>query len=107
MKKWKTLFFISLVLLVVSNLFWIYTSLDAGVTQTYQNDSIEKQEKVINILGEMLVEGYKKYSQQELLFLLRQKYPDGFIVKEENEVIYQGIHFVFENDSLVSVTEKW
>src|SRR6056297_2779823 len=107
MKKWKTLFFFSFVLLVVSNLFWIYTSLDAGVTQTYRNDSIEKQEKVINLLGEMVVEGSKKYSQQELLFLLRQKYPDGFIVEQENEVIYQGVHFEFENDSLVSVTENW
>ncbi len=107
MKKWKILFFTSLVLLVVTNLFWLYKSIDIGITQTYQGDSTEKQEEVIGILSELIIEGAKKYSQEDILFLLRQKYPDGFIVMEENKVIYYGIHFEFENDSLVSIIDNW
>jgi len=107
MKKWKTLFFSSLVLLLVTNLFWFYETLDTGVSQTYQQDSIEKQEKVIGILSDLIIQGAKDYSKKDILFLLRQKYPDGFIVEEENKVIYREIYFEFENDSLVSITENW
>ncbi|WP_421774629.1 Imm58 family immunity protein [Gracilimonas sp.] len=107
MKNWKTLFFSSLVLLVVTNLFWLYKSLDYGVSLTYQEDSYEKQKQVIGILGDLIVEGAQDYSKKDVLFLLRQKYPDGFIVEEENKVIYEGIYFDFENDSLVSITENW
>lgn len=107
MKKWKTLFFSSLVLLVVSNLFWFYEALDTGVSQTYQQDSYEKQERVIGILGDLIIEDAQDYSKKDVLFLLRQKYPDGFIVDEENKVIYEGIGFEFVNDSLVSITQNW
>ncbi|MEP1150345.1 MAG: hypothetical protein ABJH08_01345 [Balneola sp.] len=107
MKKWKTLFFSSLVLLVVTNLFWLYEAIDTGVSQTYQQDSFEKQERVIEILGDIIVEGAQNYSKVDILFLLRQNYPDGFIVEEENKVIYEGIYFEFKNDSLVSITENW
>jgi hypothetical protein len=107
MKKWKPLFYACLSLLIISNLFWVFRTIDLGTSNTYQGVTIVNQERVVEILGELIVDGAKGYSKKDVLFLLRQKYPDGFIVEEENKVIYEGIHFEFANDSLASVTENW
>jgi len=107
MKKWKPLFYSCLILLIVSNLFWVYKTIDAGTSMTYQGVTIQDQEQVIEILGELIIEGADNYSQKDILHILRQKYPDGFIVEEQNKIIYEGIHFKFRNDSLVEVTEDW
>ena len=107
MKKWRTLFYACLTLLIISNLFWLYKTIDAGTSITYQGVTIVNQEGVIEILGELIVDGAQNYSQKDVLHILRQKYPDGFIVERQDEVIYEGIHFEFKNDSLVHVTENW
>ena len=99
--------FFCLALLVVSNVYLFYQLLDSGITITYISNTMEKQEEAIKLLGEIIVEEGKAYSQNDVLFLLRQKYKDGFIVEDTNSVSYQGIEFLFKNDTLVSVRDIW
>lgn len=47
--RWKILFWVSLGLLVLSNIFWIYVILDNAVGMTYFKDTCTKHE------GDMLV----------------------------------------------------
>lgn len=107
MKNWKAAFFVCLALLVVSNVYLFYQLLDSGTTITYTSDTMEKKDQAIKLLGEIIVEEGKAYSQKDVLFLLRQKYEDGFIVEDSNSISYQGIEFLFENDTLVSVQDIW
>ena len=107
MKHWKTAFFVCLILLVVSNVYLYFQLLDSGITNTYTSDTIEKQDEAIRLLGKIIVEEGKVYSQKDVLFLLRQKYPNGFIVEDSNTVSYEGIKFKFEQDSLVDVVDNW
>ena len=72
MKYWKKLFFITLVLLIVSNLFWLYSTIDAGVTYTYKQVSLEEKSKAINMLGSLIVKGGQKYTKRDILHILRQ-----------------------------------
>jgi len=57
MKKWKWSFFITLTLLIVTNLFWFYSVLDVGVTYTYQQVSLDDKAKSVKMLGELIVKG--------------------------------------------------
>jgi len=106
-KNWKTAFFVCLVALVISNGYLSFQLLDEGITNTYKSETMEKQDEALRLLGEIIVEEGKTYTQKDILFLLRQKYEDGFIVEDSNSVSYQGIKFLFENDSLVSIQDIW
>lgn len=107
MKNWKSAFFICLSLLIISNVYLFYQLLDSGITITYTSDTMEKQDEVIEILGEIIVSEGKDYSKKDILFLLRQNYPNGFIVEDSNTVCYEGVEFRFKQDSLVDVIETW
>ena len=87
MNKWKVSFFVALVLLVGSNLFWLYSAIDAGVTYTYQQVSLDDLSDAHSFLGELVVKGSKEYSQKDILHLVRQSYPNAFIVEEGNKII--------------------
>ena len=106
-KKWKSAFFVCLTFLIVSNVYLFYQLLDSGMTNTYTSDTLEKQDETIRLLGDIIVEEGKGYSQKDVLFLLRQKYQDGFIVEDSNRISYEGIEFIFQNDSLINIADVW
>jgi len=103
MNKWKLSFFFTLVLLLVSNLFWFYSALDAGVTYTYQQVSLDDKTKAVKILGELIVKGGNKYTKKDILHLLRQAYKDALIVEEENSININGVHFIFKDGNLSEI----
>ena len=83
----------------------MYSLLDSGVTQTYQQVTIDEQDRTIQSLGEFIVKGTKDYSKKDILYLLRQAKPKAFIVEEPNKIIYEGAEFLFEQDILVKITK--
>ena len=107
MKTWKTLFYACLLLLIITNVSWFYKGLDMGISMTYQDASMEYQNKAFGVLGELVVEGFEDKSKKDFLLLLRGKYPDGFIVEEQDKITYAQIHFEFKNDSLVEIAGNW
>ncbi|MDF3127211.1 hypothetical protein [Rheinheimera sp. 1928-s] len=103
MNKWKVSFFVTSVLLVGSNLFWLYSAIDAGITYTYQQVSLDDLSDAHRFLGELVVKGGKEYSQKDILHLVRQSYPDAFIVEEGNKIMVNNVTFTFEGGKLSKV----
>lgn len=83
----------------------MYSLLDSGVTQTYQQVTIDDQDQIIFSLGELIVKGTKDYSHKDILFLLRESKPKAFIVEEENKIIFEGMEFLFNDDKLIKVSK--
>ena len=105
MNKWKIAFIVAIVLLIITNLFWLFNSLDMGITSTYQDITVDNQNKTISALGALIVKGSKDYNQKDILHLLRQADPKAFIIEEDNKISYDGVNFKFENGTLVSVSQ--
>lgn len=103
MNRWKTAFWLAAAVLVVSNLFWLYIALDAGISQTYLEASYDEQQKASADLGSLVVKGATKYSRKDVLHMLRRAKPSAFIVEEGDKIIFEGIVFRFESDRLVEV----
>lgn len=102
MNKWKWAFFICLAVLLLSGLFFVYSAIDQSVSYTYLEVSYDDQVAANKVLGNLIVQGGKEYSQKDFLHLLRQAYPQEFIVEEGNMIIMGHNQFKFENDRLIS-----
>lgn len=101
--KWKVSFFVTTMLLISSNVYWLLVSIDQGLTNTYLSYDYVDANKSIKSLGELIVKGASDYNQKDILYLLRQANPDSFIVEEDNIIITEYAKFVFEDDKLVDV----
>ena len=103
MNKWKISFFVCLFLLVISSTILIYNTIDLGISYTYLEVSYDDQIEANKVLGNLIVQGGKEYTQKDLLHLLRLEYPDAFIVEEEQKILMGPNSFEFENNKLVRV----
>ncbi len=103
MKKWKIAFFVVLVALLASNIFWFMSILDQGITYTYQQVTVDDQKKSIETLGTLVVQNSQNMNQKDILHLLRKAAPDAFIVEENNIISVEGLKFEFENGTLKKV----
>ena len=103
MNKWKVPFLITVPILLISNVFFIYMVIDTWISYSYLQDSFNYHSKSESSLGKLIVEGSKAYSQKDILHLLRQAEPDEFIVEEGNKIFYSGNTFIFEGDRLVKI----
>jgi len=100
--KWKTSFLISLLLLVASNGFWVYATIDQAVSYSYLSDSYAYVSDAKHELGKLIVQGAAKYDlgQDDILHLLRQADPDAFIVEEGNSILTKHSKFAFDQGKL-------
>jgi len=51
MIKWKWAFFVTLALLIATNSFWVYSFIDARVTYTYQQVSLNDKSRAVKCLA--------------------------------------------------------
>lgn len=93
----------TLLALLATNAFWFYTAIDAGVTYTYQQVSLDEKSKSVKMLGEVIVKGGTKYTKKDILHILRQVNKEAFIVEEENLINVEGTSFIFINNKLSEV----
>lgn len=105
--RWKSAFWVCLILLVLSNIFWYYQLTDARVSYSYLSVTSQDRGKIIESLGKLIVKGANKYSEQDVLYLLRQANPKALIVQEANKITYEQIEFNFKDDKLVEVTTAY
>ena len=103
MNKWKVAFLITVPVLFVGNVFLVFRVIDTATSYSYLKDSFKHHSQSESALGKLIIEGSRKYSQKDILHLLRQADPEAFIVEENNKIIYSGNTFVFEGDRLVKI----
>jgi|SRR3989344_4619629 len=103
MNKWKVSFFVALALLVATNIWWLYSALDAGVTYTYQQVTLDEKSKAVEMLGALVAKGGQQYTKKDVLHIFRQMNKDAFIVEDENQIDVEGVKFIFVNGKLSEV----
>ena len=103
MNRWKIAFFVAIVAGIASNVYWFMQFVDSAISYSYLGDSYDAQARRYKALGELVVAGSTQYSQADILHLLRQAYPDGFIVEEENKIFFKGIEFALVDNKLAEI----
>ena len=101
--KWKLSFFISILILITSNVFWLFGAIDQAISYSYLSDESHRANESIKELSSLIIKGADKYSQKDILYLLRQANPDSFIVEDGNKIITDFSTFTFKNGKLISV----
>ena len=100
MNKWKWAFWICFVLLIASSSVLLLGIVDQAITITYMEQGFEDQRKANEVLGNLIVRGGKDYTQADFLHLLRQAYPDEFIVQEGSVISMGQNEFTFSQGRL-------
>jgi len=103
MNKWKASFFVALISLIVTNIFWIIVMIDQGISYSYLKDSYDYETKGQGILQKFILEDAMQYTQKDILSILRKQNPKAFIVEEGNEIHIENIIFEFQDEKLISV----
>ncbi|CAM1349453.1 hypothetical protein [Tenacibaculum crassostreae] len=93
---WKTLFWITLMVLVFSNLFWVYQIIDSAVGRSYYETSCNEYERDRAILIKI---AQSKEAKDDLLeFLNKNDLPHGYFPKGNNYVVsFSSFSLIFDN----------
>lgn len=101
--NWKVLIVLS-VLLVASNVFWLFKITDSSVTLTYQSESLSSQKKSLTVLQKVVPALAKDYEKAQLLDLIKRlSLENHYILDKEGVVSIDDVGFVFESNKLVSI----
>lgn len=101
---WKRAFVASAILLIVSNVAWLYDSLDHGVTDMYAEVASREAQADLDVLKRLLPET-APLTRKDVLTLLRRTNPDAFIVDDSSGVSVGGLRFEFEEERLARVED--
>jgi len=100
MNKWKWAFWICFALLVTSSSVLLLGIVDQAITITYMEQGLDDERKANEVLGNLIVQGGKDYTQADFLHLLRQAYPDDFIVQKGSAISMGHNEFTFSQGRL-------
>jgi len=90
--------------LIIVVLWAVYVDIDSAVTVGYFGDTIQRQQEQLETLSRLIPELHRGQSQTDVLALLRELYPDGFIAEGIGFVAFNNIEFRFdEEEQLASV----
>ena len=103
MNKWKVAFFVVLILGLATNGILLYGLIGSAVSYGYLYDSYTEETTRFDTLGDLVIAGADKYSQADILNLLREANEDALIFEEGNAILYEGVKLVFESDRLTAV----
>jgi hypothetical protein len=103
--KWRTAFFVTVIIAVLLVAFLGYSVIDQAVTITYMSDGYSRTEKDLKTLGDAFPRD--RYSKKDIVVLLRKIDPQGFIVETNCTVQLNGLRFEFDGKGrLVGVNTK-
>ncbi|MGL1889535.1 MAG: hypothetical protein OCD76_23675 [Reichenbachiella sp.] len=98
--NWKIGFFIILLTLVASNIYWFYTTIDNAVTHSYYRDSCEPMFTDFELLTPILVKNINRQELREYLLSMEVEF-DSFIKEGEEILVLSATEIVFESDSTI------
>ena len=100
MKPWMV---VLLILLIGSNGWWFYRSIDQGITVAHQSDELGHRRHTMDLLASLVMNLPRDRSQEETLRLLRDKYPEEIVKVTGDTLEIDGVILVFEQDTLADV----
>ncbi len=93
--KWKLAFFTSIGVSLIVAVVMAYGIVDQGITITYMSDGYERTERDLKRLAEIFPQNYAK---KDIIFMLRKKNSNAFIVENECTVQLDGLRFEFDQN---------
>ena len=107
MKTWKISFWISLTLLIVSNLFWVYQVIDTAVGHGYYQVSCEDYKENSDILEAILISFVNKNDLTTFLKELEIEFETINKSDNENYIIIGSLGIQFrDNGEIVTEIKK-
>ena len=103
MNKWKASFFVALISLVITNIFWIIIIVNQGISYSYLKDSYDYETKGNHILQKLILEDVTAYTQKDILSILKKQNPNAFIKIDDNKIYIENMIFEFKDEKLISV----
>jgi hypothetical protein len=91
------------VALILTNLAWGYALLDRSVTQTYQTDELERQERLNTVLRELAVELPRDEGPEAAVAFLKQKYPTLLVKRDGDVVEFSDLMLQYRGRSLSEI----
>jgi len=101
--NFKKAFFIVLIILIATNLFWLYESIDQSVTHDYTMQGYKYLKEDINLMRELMTDFSEHESKDRMVKIVKDKY-SGHIVKEEEGILFiDRIGLKFEGNKLAKI----
>lgn len=82
----KLIIAILVVLLLVTNGYWLYRSIDSGVTHTYAKQSDHEQAHRVEALQTLCSHQLAGMPKNELISLLQNLYPETHVFGKDNHI---------------------
>jgi len=99
----KKAFFILLIILIATNLFWLYESIDQSVTYDYTMQGHKYLKEDIGLMRILMTDFCKHENKEKILKILKDKYSDH-IIKEEGGILFvDRIGLKFEGNKVSKI----
>lgn len=101
--NFKKTFFIALIILIVTNLGWLFVFINQSVTYDYTLEENKHLIKDIKLMRELMADFSKHESKEEIMKVIKDKY-SGHIIKEEEGILFiDRIGLKFEGTKLAKI----
>ena len=103
--KWKSIFWICFVILILTNLFWFYQVIDQRVTITYVKEGYSETENDLETLVKII--NSTDLTKQEIKTELENHGLNEFMDFKTDTVGLERVQLIFKNDKLKKVEKQW
>ena len=83
----KRAFIITLILLLATNLVWVYIVVDQGITYHYTREDFKYRIKEAKLMKSLMMDFCKGENREKIMKIVNEKYSDH-ILKEDNGVFF-------------------
>ena len=101
-----TIIIIVSILLILSNVFWMFQLLDSGISVTHRSQYIEQLESTNKQLKTLLPAMTEKLSKEEIISIA-DTFSEGDVFEKEGYIWLGDLGFKFNGDKLISVVDGW
>jgi len=103
--KWKLAFWISLIALIATNLFWFYQVIDQGVTITYMEEGYSDTENDLETLIGLINSTH--LTKKEIKTKLENHRFYEFMDFKSDTIGLERVMLIFENNELKTIKKQW
>jgi hypothetical protein len=101
--SFKPAFFIALILLLVTNLVWLYIFVNQSVSYDYTREEYKHRINEAKLMRELMLDFSKDKNKKEIMKIIKLKY-SSHILKEENGIFFiDSIGLKFDEDKLTKI----
>jgi hypothetical protein len=102
-KKWKRIAIALAVVLIASNLYFIYKSIDFGITHTYMMASYEENQDSLQLLQVIVNKTVFPMDKDQFISILKKARPGIDIFIKDNNVVAGYLGFKINGNKVIAI----